>query len=204
MSASDTYRTLQDMSESLYKVKGSKHFGYAIPVYSKEEIKERLEEIRKIHHASRHVCYAYRLGLDKKVYRANDDGEPSNSAGKPILGQIQSYDLTNVLIAVVRYFGGVKLGVGGLIDAYRTSAKEAIEAGNIIERQVCHRYAITFPYPAMSGVMKILKDRQLPQYHQQFEITCRLETDVRLDDAAAVEQELTDVDGATFEVLYTA
>ena len=96
MSASDTYRTLQDTSESLYKVKGSKHFGYAIPVYSKEEIKERLEEIRKIHHTSRHVCYAYRLGLDKKAYRANDDGEPSNSAGKPILGQIQSYDLTNV------------------------------------------------------------------------------------------------------------
>lgn len=202
--ASDTYRTLEGWSKSLYKVKGSKHFCYAQPVYSEEEIKAKLEEIRKMHHAARHVCYAWRLGLDMKRYRANDDGEPANSAGKPILGQIQSHELTNVLIAVVRYFGGVKLGVGGLIDAYRTSARQAIEAGTIVEKQVCHRYAVRFPYLSMSGVMKSLKEFGLEPLEPQFDMHCSLEVVVRLDEAERFEAALGDVGEVQLEIRYTA
>lgn len=204
MATEDTYRTLTGISESLYKVKGSKHFGYAMPVYSREEIKEQLEAIRKEHHASRHVCYAWKLGLEGKEYRANDDGEPSNSAGKPILGQLQSFDLTNTLVAVVRYFGGVKLGVGGLIDAYRTAAREAIAAGEIIERKVCNRYQLSFPYELMGEVMKLLKDQQLPQSNQEFEMTCTLETEIRLSAAPQLEAQLEDVDGLDWKLLLTA
>ncbi|MCH2197905.1 MAG: YigZ family protein [Flavobacteriales bacterium] len=177
--ASDTYLSLKGRSESLYKVKGSKHFGYAFSVRNEDEIKAFLEVVKKEHHAARHHCYAWRLGHDKKRYRANDDGEPSNSAGKPILGQIQSYDLTNVLIVVVRYFGGVKLGVGGLIDAYRTSAREAIEAGSIIELLVEDTIKVDFPYEAMGSVMKILKDYDLEMITHEFEFKCTLTTSVR-------------------------
>lgn len=204
MDAKDTYRTLSGTSDSLYKVKGSKHFGYAMPAYSREEIKEHLEAIRKEHHSSRHVCYAWRLGLEGKEYRANDDGEPSNSAGKPILGQLQSFELTNTLVAVVRYFGGVKLGVGGLIDAYRTAAREAIEAGNIIERQVCSRYELSFPYAAMGDVMKLLKDENLPQFNQVFEMTCTLETEIRLTGAPSLEARMDDLDALEWKVIRTA
>ncbi len=199
--AQDTYRTLKGRSESLYKVKGSKHFGFAFPVYSEDEIKELLEQIRKEHHSARHHSYAWRLGLDKKHFRANDDGEPSNSAGKPILGQIQSFDLTNVLIIVVRYFGGTKLGVGGLIDAYRTAAKLAIEEGVILEKQVTQFVQVKFPYASMGGVMKVLKDFQLEMHTNNFEIACELTTEVRLDEVKAVSSSFEDIDHVTVKLL---
>ncbi len=191
----DTYRTIAAPSEDMYKVKGSKHFAFAYPVYSLDEIKEILEHLRKEHFSARHHCYAYRLGLDKKVFRANDDGEPSNTAGKPILGQIQSYDLTNILIVVIRYFGGTKLGVGGLIDAYKTASKMAIEQANIIEKQVKNHYKIGFKYEHMSHVMKYLKDHNLSQMNQQFDLNCSLETWVRLDDAESFEKGICTING---------
>lgn len=183
----DTYLTLTSRSESLFKDKGSKHFGYAFPVYSLEEVKEKLEIIRKEHHQARHHCYAYRLGLDKKTFRANDDGEPSNSAGPPILGQIQSYDLTNVLIIVVRYFGGTKLGVGGLINAYKTASKLAIEENKIIEKKVHHFYKIEFKYESMGSIMKFLKDHNLPQSEQNFDLQCSLNTQIRSSEKDVIE-----------------
>lgn len=195
----DTYRTLVSPAEDMYKVKGSKHFAFAYPVYSQEEIKEKLEFLRVEHFAARHHCYAYRLGLDKKVFRANDDGEPSNTAGKPILGQIQSFDLTNVLIVVIRYFGGTKLGVGGLIDAYKTASKMAIEQAEIIEKQVKNQYKISFKYEYMNHIMRYLKDHNLPQTNQQFELECSLETEVRLNDSEKFEIGICTINGILAE-----
>jgi len=198
--AEDSYRTLSSHSESLYKVKGSKHFGYAFPVYSKLEISEKLALVKKNHHSARHHCYAWRLGLEKKDFRANDDGEPSNSAGMPILGQIQSFDLTNVLIVVVRYFGGVKLGVGGLIDAYRTSARMAIEENKIITRQVHHFYRINFNYEAMPRVMSLLKSMKMEMKNSDFQLECSLETDIRASESSKFESALLDITGVEYEL----
>lgn len=185
-------------------MKGSKHFGYAFPADSLEEVKEILEQVKKEHHTARHHCYAYRLGLDKKTFRANDDGEPSNSAGKPILGQIQSFDLTNVFICVVRYFGGVKLGVGGLIDAYRTAAKLAIEANSIIDRQVHHFYEVNFNYEAMPKVMSLIKDLKLEMYETDFQLECKLKTDIRLSEAQVLESRINDISGAELKLINIA
>src|SRR5690554_7890956 len=150
-SEKDTYKTITaPSSEVLFKDRNSKFFGYAFPVEDEEIIKEHLEVLRKQHHSARHWCYAWQLGKEETRYRVNDDGEPSNSAGMPIYGQIQSFDVTNVLIVVVRYFGGVKLGVGGLINAYRTAAKEAIENGKIIEEVVKDRFELFFDYTDMA------------------------------------------------------
>ncbi len=191
--AADTYLTLNEPSESLYKVKGSKHFGFAYPVQNEEQIKKHLEELRKTHHTARHHCYAWRLGASFAHFRANDDGEPSNSAGKPILGQIQSFELTDVLIVVVRYFGGTKLGVGGLIDAYRTAARMAIEAGEIVERQVMTSLSVHFSYPLLGAVMKVLKDFNLELGEHHFDLDCRLHAVIRQDDANRLQLTLEDV-----------
>lgn len=185
-------------------MKGSKHFGYAFPAYSIEEVKEYLEEVKKKHHSARHHCYSYRLGLDKKVFRANDDGEPSNSAGKPILGQIQSFELTNVFICVVRYFGGVKLGVGGLIDAYRTAAKMAIQENTILERQVHHFYKLEFDYDAMPKVMSLIKELQLEMNEPDFQLSCSLLTDIRMDNASLLENAINGIHGAKFKLINIA
>lgn len=164
-------------------------------MYDEDEVKERLEEVKKEHHQARHHCYAYRLGLDKKLYRANDDGEPSSTAGKPILGQIRSFDLTNVLIVVVRYFGGTKLGVGGLIDAYKTAAKAAIESGTIIEQTVMNHYRIHFGYDQMSAVMAYLGQENLPQSNQDFRQKCTLQTAVRLEEAERIIEGFEKIEG---------
>lgn len=177
--ADDTYLTLSAPGESLYKVKGSKHFGFAFPVRDESEIRERLSEVRQQHNAARHHCYAWRLGKDGEQYRANDDGEPSNSAGKPILGQLQSLNLTHVLVVVVRYFGGTKLGVGGLIDAYRTTAREALESTEIIEAVITEAVEVRFTYPQMGGVMKVLSDYGVEMEHHTFGERCALTTRVR-------------------------
>lgn len=168
------YNTISTPGTGLYKVKGSKHFGYAYNVKTEEEIGEIMEKIRTEHHSARHIAYAWRLGIDKEHFRANDDGEPVNSAGKPILGQIEKYDLTNVFIAVVRYFGGTKLGVGGLIDAYRTAAQLAIDDATIVERQLMAHFKIHFGYDRMSDVMLAIRINDWENYDPDFRETCTI------------------------------
>lgn len=199
MEEKSTYRTLKTISEGIYKEKGSKFIAYAVPCYTEKEAKEYLDKWRRDHYQSRHVCYAYRFGVDQKVYRANDDGEPNNSAGAPILGQIQSFDLSNVLIGVVRYFGGTKLGVGGLIHAYKSAAKEAIENGEICELEVFDWFRIHFEYPAMPQVMNLLKLHNLVMKEQQFEETCSLVVNFPLNKSRFIQKELEDMDSVECE-----
>ena len=177
----DSYKTLEALSEGIYKEKGSKFIALAVPCYSENEAKNYLNEWRKLHHQARHLCYAYRFGLKKDIYRANDDGEPSNSAGMPILGQIQSFELTNVLIGVVRYYGGTKLGVGGLIHAYKTAAREAIELGSIIEKKVFQHLKIKFSYAEMPEIMNVVKTHQLQIETQDFQEVCLLQVAIPLE-----------------------
>ena len=185
--AKDTYKTITTASEEvLFKDRNSKFFGYAFPVTTEEEIKEHLEQLKKKHHSARHWCYAWQLGKEDQHYRANDDGEPSNSAGMPIYGQIQSFEVTNILIVVVRYFGGVKLGVGGLINAYRTAAQMALEVAQIEERTINFQYEISFGYPEMNKVMRVIKENNLDVVNQKLELDCKLYILVRKGEAEAV------------------
>ena len=154
----DTYKTLAANSKGVYTEKGSRFIGLAFPVENEEQVKQHLADIRKSFYDARHHCYAYILGAEKNAYRINDDGEPSGTAGKPIYGQLLSNDLTNVLVVVVRYFGGIKLGVPGLINAYRTAAKEAIDANTVIEKTIDETYRVLFDFPEMNAVMKVLKN----------------------------------------------
>lgn len=176
----DTYRTLHAPCEGLFKAKGSKHFGYGFPIASEKEAKAHLDALRKQHHAARHVAYAWMLGYDGTLHRSSDDGEPSNSAGPPILGVIRANELTHVLFAVVRYFGGTKLGVGGLIEAYREGAAEALRHGRIVERIRTQRVRIAFAYEHMGVVMGLIKRWELEPASTDFQITCTLDVDVRL------------------------
>lgn len=184
----DTYNTIAAPTEAvLLKEKSSKFFGYAFPVTNEEEIKAHLEALRKEHTSARHWCYAYQTGTAPHVYfRANDDGEPSNSAGMPIYGQIQSFELTNVLIVVVRYFGGTKLGVGGLITAYKTTAQMALESATIIEKTIDVLYTITFDYKNMNKVMRVIKEKNLNIVRQQFELSCEIDIVVRKKNAEMI------------------
>ena len=175
MENSDTYRTLvQPSNEILFKEKKSKFFGYAFPITTEDEVKPIIAGLRKKHHTANHVCYAWQLGVSKISYRANDDGEPNNSAGMPIYGQIQSFELTNVLVAVPRIFGGTKLGVGGLISSYRKAAQMALEESKIIEKTIRANIEVTFGYPDMDKVMRIIKQNQLEIVSQQLEMDCTL------------------------------
>ena len=183
----DTYRTIAEPSiEVLFKEKNSKFFGYAFPIQNEEEVKLHLEQLKKQHFSARHWCYAYQLGTDKISYRANDDGEPNNSAGMPIYGQIQSFELTNVLVVVVRYFGGVKLGVGGLISAYKTSAQMALENAIIIEKTIDVHFQLFFEYKNMNKVMRILKEKNLEIIHQEMTENCILTISTRKKNAEKV------------------
>ena len=176
----DTYKTIATASEEvLYKEKNSKFFGYAFPVTNEEEIKKIIERLRKEHFSARHWCYAYQLGTEKIQYRANDDGEPNNSAGMPIYGQIQSFEVTNVLVVVVRYFGGVKLGVGGLISAYKIAAQMALENSEIVERTIDKHFIISFGYANMNKVMRIIKEKNLQIVSQKMEMDCEIEITTR-------------------------
>ncbi len=170
----DSYKTLASPSEGVYKEKGSKFIALAFPVASEEEIKEALEITRKKYHDARHHCYAWALGIGRENYRENDDGEPNNSAGKPILGRLESNDLTQLLIIVVRYFGGTKLGVGGLINAYRSAAEDAILNGKIIEKKMKMYFRILFHYDQMNDVMQVVKNSDLEQMEHDFSLTCKL------------------------------
>ncbi len=189
------YKTLKLLSEGEYREKGSKFIAYAVTCTSEEEAKGYLNEWRKAHHQARHVCYAYRFGYEMKVFRANDDGEPSNSAGAPILGQIQSFELTDVLIGVVRYFGGTKLGVGGLINAYRTAAKEALESGEIIELPVLKSVKVEFSYDQMPDVMKLVKSYELSTRNNDFGLNCSFSVDLPILRSDQISQLLMEIDG---------
>lgn len=171
MEIKDTYTTLaQATEEILFKEKSSKFFGYAFPIESEEEVKPILDQLRKLHPHAVHYCYAYQIGTEKISYRANDDGEPSNSAGAPIYGQIQSFGLTNVLVVVVRIFGGIKLGVGGLISAYKTTAQLALEEAEIIEKTIDIAFLISFDYKNMNKVMRVIKEKKLDIVTQTMEL----------------------------------
>ena len=170
----DTYKEVKSHTTGIYKEKGSKFNSYAFPVYSEEQVKEKLEEVKKLEHSARHHCYAYILHSDKSAQRTNDDGEPSSTAGKPILGQILSNDLTNTLIIVVRYFGGVKLGVSGLIRSYKTAAADAISKSTIITKTIKEHYQVDFKYPQMNDVMRIVKEYNLEIVNTDFRIDCKL------------------------------
>ena len=171
---SDNYKEIKSATTGVYKEKGSKFIAYSFPVYSEENVKEKLEEIKKLEHSARHHCYAYILNPDKSAQRANDDGEPSSTAGKPILGQILSNDLTNILIVVVRYFGGVKLGVPGLIRSYKTAALDAISNSEIITKTIKEQFVVSFKYPQMNDVMRLVKEYNLEVVNTDFQIECNL------------------------------
>ena len=170
----DKYQEIKSSTKGIYKEKGSKFVAYSYPVYSEEEVKEKIEEVKRLEHAARHHCYAYILNPDKSAQRANDDGEPSSTAGKSILGQILSNDLTNLLIVVVRYFGGVKLGVPGLIRSYKTAASDSIAAAIIITKTIKEQYEVGFKYPQMNNVMRLVKEFDLEIINTDFRIDCKL------------------------------
>ena len=174
MMIEDKYKEIQTHSTGIYKEKGSKFIAYSYPVYSEDQVKEKLEEVRRLEYSARHYCYAYILNPDKSAQRANDDGEPSSTAGKPILGQILSNDLTNILIVVVRYFGGVKLGITGLIRSYKTAAADAIANSTLITKTIKEQYEVSFKYPQMNDVMRLIKEFDLEVVNTDFQIDCKL------------------------------
>ena len=196
----DTYKTIANPSEEvLFKEKSSKFFGYAFPVSTQEEIKTHLEHLKKQHFGAVHFCYAYQIGTEKIEFRANDDGEPSNSAGMPIYGQIQSFEITNILIVVVRYFGGTKLGVGGLITAYKTTAQMALEVSEIIDKTIDVIFKITFDYKNINKVMRIIKEKKLIVISQKMELDCEIEITTRKKNA----EEIFDIFKCLFEITVT-
>lgn len=182
----DRYFSIESPSEGLFKDRGSKFLSFAYPIEKEEDIKAHLQQLRKLHSAARHHCYAFRLGADKSIFRANDDGEPGNTAGKPILGQIQSKDLTNVLVVVVRYFGGTLLGAGGLINAYKLAAADALNAARIVEKTVNEVYRVEFSYEAMNEVMKLVKHESLSLSAKQFEAPCFIEFSIRKQEGGRI------------------
>lgn len=181
MSQKDTYKSIAAPSEGVFRDKGSKFLAFAYPVESEEEVRMRVDALKKEYHDARHHCYAYRIGKDGEKWRANDDGEPSGSAGRQILGQIDSAGLSDVLVVVVRYFGGILLGVPGLIRAYKTSSAEAVSAAQIVDKIASSRYLLSFGYEAMPQVMKTVKDLGLPQSDQNFGERCSMVVTVRLN-----------------------
>lgn len=183
----DTYRTIQHPTQAtLFREKGSKFYGYAFPISIEEEVKVNLEQLKQQHPTAGHFCYAWQLGEEAFRFRANDDGEPNNSAGQPIYGQIQSFDLTNILVVSVRYFGGTKLGVGGLIQAYKYSAQITLEAGSIVERTIDLKYQLTFDYALMNKVMRIVKEKKIHLLEQDLGINCVFRIAIRKRDVEAV------------------
>lgn len=199
--ATDTYQTLKASSEGIFRDRGSKFIAYASRVFSEEDVKEELEIVKKEHPKARHHCYSYRLGMDKNRYRANDDGEPSGTAGRPILGQIDSFGLTNVLVVVVRYFGGTKLGVPGLINAYKTATIDALEAGEIEERTVDVLLEVQFDYSVMNAVMQLVKRIDCEVLFKEFEVGAVIRLAVRRDLSERMMEEFEGMEGVELEVL---
>ncbi|AIG30775.1 hypothetical protein IA01_10005 [Flavobacterium psychrophilum] len=187
MEIQDTYFTInKPATEVLFKEKNSKFFGYTFPITSEEDVKRHIENLKKQHFSARHWCYAYQIGTDKIQYRANDDGEPNNSAGMPIYGQIQSYNVTNILVVVVRYFGGIKLGVGGLITAYKTTAQMALDESEIIEKTINIHFVVGFDYKNMNKVMRVIKEKNITIVSQKMEESCQIEIASRKKNASSI------------------
>ena len=195
MQIKDTYSSIASRSDGLFKDNGSRFIAQAYPVGSEEQVKDIVDHIKKEYHDARHHCYAYRIGLDGSVWRANDDGEPSGSAGRPILGQIDSAGLSDVLVVVIRYFGGIKLGIPGLIRAYRTSTADALANATVVEKVAGNDYKVTFPYLSMNSVMKVAKDLSLPQRDQSFAEECSMVLRVRLSQEADFLERISGIDG---------
>jgi len=199
----DIYKTIKTQSTGIFKDRGSKFIALAIPIISENETKEKLEVIRKKYYDATHHCYAYQLGFDKSAYRINDDGEPSGTAGKPIFGQILSNDLTNILIVVIRYYGGTKLGVPGLINAYKTSAAIALENSEIITKIIKEIYEIEYDYLAMNNVMKIIKEEKLEQLENVFDLKCKIVFSVRKNNSKKVYKSLKNINGLSIRYIHT-
>jgi uncharacterized YigZ family protein len=199
----DNYKTIDSSSRGIYKEKGSRFLAFVFPVTSQDEIKPILDGLRKEYHDARHHCYAYMIGQERKIWRMNDDGEPSGTAGRPILGQINSSGLTNILIVVIRYFGGTLLGVSGLINAYKSAAADAITNSTIIERNLHEFYQIVFPYISMNDIMKILKEEDTGQTGQTFQLECSIIIDFRVSEREKIIGRLSRVEGLTFRYIET-
>ena len=196
----DTYQTIRTLSEGLFKEKGSKFLAFAHPVESASDVKFILDQYRKTYYDARHVCFAYALGPDAVETRSNDDGEPSGTAGRPILGQIQSFGLTDVLVVVVRYFGGVLLGTGGLVVAYKSAAAEALQAAEILEKTVNIDFSIRFEFAFMNDVMKLVKSMDVHIVNQDYETDCGMRLRVRKRDAERLESALGKIETLRFEL----
>lgn len=201
MDTQDTYKTIKKISYGLYREKGSKFIALASPVSDEPEAKRIIDEVKKEHHDAKHHCYAYVLGKDEDVWRINDDGEPSGTAGRPILGQIKSFGLTNILIIVTRYFGGKLLGVSGLTIAYKTAARSALENASFIERVLSERYELKYPYSAMQNVMTLLKEYDIEQSEHVFDLTCKIVIQVRLSLKEDLLSRLSRIDDLTINHL---
>jgi uncharacterized YigZ family protein len=200
----DTYKTIDFPAKGeFFKDRGSKFYGYTYPIVDESEVKPIIEQLKKDHHTARHWCYAWQIGTDKIRYRANDDGEPSNSAGPPIYGQIQAFDVTNILVVVVRYFGGTKLGVGGLMNANKTGAKYALEASEIIEKTIDRTFIITFQYKDMNKVMRVVKEKQLNITKQKLELDCQYTIPVRINKADEIYTLFSNLYGIEIKELET-
>jgi uncharacterized YigZ family protein len=200
---SDTYKTIKSQAEGLYKEKGSRFLAIAIPVSDQDAIKPILDKIRKEHHEARHHCYAYMIGHERKIWRVNDDGEPSGTGGRPILGQINSNGLTNLIIVVSRYFGGTLLGVSGLINAYRSAAASALQNADQVERTLQEYYEITYPYISMNDVMKILKDEDIYQSRQSFSLECTIFINFRVSAKEKILLRLSRIEDLTYRYIET-
>ena len=203
MNENDQYKTIRDSSKGVYKEKGSRFIAFACPVSSQDEIKPVLDMLRKEHHDAKHHCYAYMLGQDRLIWRVNDDGEPSGTGGKPILGQINSFNLTNILIVVIRYFGGTLLGVSGLINAYRTAAASAIQNAEIIEQTLHEFHEIRYPYGSMNDVMKILKEEGAGQSDQKMDLECCVRISFRVSAREKILSRLSRIDGLSASYIGT-
>lgn len=203
MTTDDTYKMISAPSEGLYKEKGSKFLAFAFVVYSEEEVKAALAEIKKKYYDARHHCYAYMIGPDRTCFRSSDDGEPSGTAGKPILNQILSKEVTNICIVVVRYFGGIKLGVSGLINAYKTAARDALDHAEIVEKTVNEVYSLQFGYPLMNEVMRVMKEAGLEQLNPRFEMDCYVEFSTRKNEAEKIVSKFNNIFGVTVSYIKT-
>jgi uncharacterized YigZ family protein len=200
----DTYKTIAAKSEGIYKEKGSKFIALAYPVTTEDEIKEIIAGLKKEYYDARHHCYAYILGPDKSAYRQNDDGEPSGTAGRPIYGQLLSKDVTNVLLVVIRYFGGIKLGVSGLINAYKTAAKDALDNNTIIEKTIDEKYRVTFDYTEMNSVMQILKDPFVQINNQSYEERYLIDYTIRRREADRINEALRKLREVKVETMHNS
>lgn len=199
----DTYISIAAPAEGLFRDRGSKFLAFVFPVHDEKQIQQHLEELRRIHPSANHHCYAWRLGFDKQRYRFNDDGEPSGTAGRPIFGQLQALDLTNVLIVVVRYFGGTLLGVGGLVQAYKAAAADALKNSNCIVCHITEIYEIQFAYDKMNEVMRLLKAKQAGNLKLDTQEICRIEFAIRKANADGLIDALKKIDGLTLKWLQT-